>query len=317
MWGESWGDNGYGYVAYSSGQIGAFSSAIAGYELYDPNVRTLYHDEAGYTKPIGYVYDRDYGWQMCFYNIGSESIESVEFWTTGPTADVDLYVYDGYRLMYNVPGKELFKAENLQHSCGGYHSVDIPTTVRSTTGKVVVIAYFKNAPSAKYRYSPLAIDAKGVLSPDTYIAQNIYPNYGCWKHPGMGHEEFDFKHIGDATMRLRVRSGDTSVSKVVIKAEGSTTIQKGETASFESTCYNSGGGITYCGSVAWRCSDQSVGTITSDGVFTAEKMGQTTITAVCSKRNSNSVVGHTYPNADNHTNAIPNTNASSYTDHTV
>lgn len=285
-WGKEWGDNGFGYVAYNTGQIGAFSSVITGYELYDPNVRTLYHDEAGWTKNLGYVYDRDYGWQMNIYEVNkNDNVESIEFWTTGPTEDVDLYLYDGFSQSYygRGYGKNLYVKNNLQFSNAGYHSVDIGRPVKSRTGIIVVMAHFKNAPGVN-EFHPLAIDAKGVLDSDTRIAQhNII---GQWQLPGTWHEEFDFRHIGDATLRLRVSRPQTRINIVVIEAEGSTSIEIGDTISFSEITYK-GNKIRYGGPTEWKNSNQSVGHILPSGVFTAKSGGSTVISAYCRGVRSN------------------------------
>lgn len=292
-WGTGWGDKGYGYVAYSTGKIGAHSNVIAGYELFDPMVRTMYHDEAGWTYSHGirphYI---DYGSEMCIFNIksggfwgrGGAEVEAIEFWTTG-SAEVTLRLLDGIDTRYNGAGygQTLYQSDKLYFPTAGYHSVDIPV-VMTQTGTVIVIAQFKNMPGDNQNY-PLALDTKGLLSENTFI--QIKDRLTYWRLPGTWDDQR--KHIGDATLRLRVRDSDSRVAKVSIKAEGSTTIQKGESVDLVATCYKDSGSGTYCGRVEWRCNDQSVGTISPDGVFTAKKNGKVRITAKVNGHTSNYV----------------------------
>jgi len=99
-WGEEWGNKGYGYVHYNTGRIGSHSSVIAGYELFDPSVRTLYHDEAGWTG-----ISESCEWQMSIFEVnsvggwgsGGGRAGAIEFWANAPTHDVGLYIYYDYR----------------------------------------------------------------------------------------------------------------------------------------------------------------------------------------------------------------------------
>ncbi len=294
-WGSLWGEDGYGYVAYNRAAIGTHASVITGYGMYDPDIKTLYHDEGGWTDSIGYVYDRDYGWQMNVYPIKNERIEAIEFWTTGPTDDVDLYIYDGFhdgKYPYGQQyGNLLYSQKNLKFKTAGYHSVYVKKTIKSCTGMVVVVAYFKNAKSNMNQYSPLAIDTTRLeLSKGTYISQN--PSTSRWELPGKYFEEFDDKHIGDATLRLRVSDppiGTAPTTKMIIEANKKPQIQIGETVTFREMCYGSKGQMTYHSSVEWRCSNQTVGHITPEGVFTAAENGRVSIKGICDGCVSNSI----------------------------
>jgi len=286
-WGTKWGDNGYGYVRFGAGRIGAFSSVITGYEVVDPNVRTLHHDEAGYTRALHIDEGRptSNAWQMAIFNIGSERVEAVEFWTTARTDDVDIIISDGvsglnrYRSNY---GNTLYERNNLRFATAGYHSVDVGGYVRSTTGKIVVRVRFENAKNVVNSQLPLAIDTKGIASKQTYVCTHL--TMGFWHPAKLYYIDPRTKLSGDATLRLRVRSGGSSVSKAILRAEGSTTIQMGETTEFSTRCPG-----TYCGPVEWRCSDQKIGTISPDGLFTAKMNGKVAISAICSGRKSNTI----------------------------
>lgn len=290
-WGEDWGDDGFGYVTYGTGQIGVFSSVITGYELTDSNVRTLYHDEGGWQKSIGFKPKRDYGWMMGVYDIGNDQVESIEFWTTGPADDVDLYLYDNYYTKgtyYSGTqyGRLLYTKKNLKFSHGGYHSVDIDST-KSKTGKIAVVAYIRSSKSSINRYKPIAIDTLGLKEKQTFVAKQ--PNIGHWRNPDTWSGDCNYRYIGDTTIRLRVRDGDLRSIKRVAVESPTTTVEKGKTIQFDAMCYKSNGQMTW-GKIEWRCSEQSVGTISPDGLFTATRDGNTHIQAICNGRRSNSVM---------------------------
>lgn len=281
-WGEGWGNEGYGYVHYNTGKIGAYANVIAGYELWDPNVRTLYHDEAGWTESHGYQYDQDSGWQMCIFPLKSgDSVESIEIWTTGP-AEVELYLYDEFYGKicdyYRGYGSLLYNNRYIKIKSAGYHSIDLSRSVTSRKGEIMVMARFKNTGGVN-QYKPLPIDSKGPWTFDAPVSINNEVNQWQYWDPSK-----------DATLRLRVRNGDSRVTRTAIKAEGGTTIPAGETLDFSVICYKDGGSGTYCGPIEWRCSNQAVGTIDYYGVFTAKKDGAATITARCNGHTSNSIV---------------------------
>jgi len=273
-WGNKWGNNGYGLIAYGTGQIGIHASTIAGYELFDPNVRTLYHDDAGWTTELDSSIM--HMWEMNVFDINRrDTIEKVEFWTPEATGNIHIHIYDDYKHDQCRYGKLLYKKENIDIDFGGYHSHDIPKTISSATGKVAVMVYIQKSFSAEKFVMP--IDQMGPVSGESYTREGYC--ISDWK-------PLDF---ADATVRLRVRSVKSNVAKIVIN--GSSNIEVGSSTRFEANCFDSKGGYTYCDPVEWKNSDQTVGKISPDGVFTLNKKDETTtVWAICNGRVSNKIV---------------------------
>jgi len=291
-WGTDWGDDGYGYIGYGIGGIGTYASVITGYELTDPYTRTLYHDEAGWTKDMGFVYNRDYGRMMSRFYVSqtADKITHIEFWTTGPAENVDLYIYDnkaGEIAAYGY-GKLLVKVEDLVIPKAGYHSIELKTPIRSSTGVAVVTAHFINAPGDA-QYQPLAIDSKGPFSDKTFIVQSLSNNLR-WFLPGEWADRTPhaYTRIGDGTLRLRVSSGGYSFDRIKLSAGGSTTVSPGETVKFSAKATKSGK-PAYCGPIEWKVSNPRIGSISPAGVFTAKRNGNVLITAISDGRISNTV----------------------------
>lgn len=289
-WGTEWGDEGYGYIRYDIGEIGAFASVISGYELYDSSAKTLNHDEAGWTYSYGIRPQYwNCGMEMCVFDQDrGDELQSIEFWTTAPST-VELKLYDSYReLTYNRGGGfgNLLYERKVVVPNAGYHSVDLPK-IRHYAGDIVVTAEFTND-GGKYERYPLALDTKGPLSENTFIS--LSGRARSWWHPGVWNENGLKKHMGDATLRLRMSTWDKpSISEVKIETDRSTMIEIGESVHFVPFCYSDGRMISHHSPIEWKCSDQSVGQITPEGEFTAKKNGQATIYAVCNGRKSNSI----------------------------
>lgn len=287
-WGTDWGDDGYGYVGYNQGSIGSHASVVTGYELTDPFSRTLYHDEAGWTKNMGFVYDRDYGKLKSEYKVGSNLITHIDFWTTGP-GTVDLYLYDDHFSGYggNWYGNLLATVNGLSFDHAGYHSVELNHPVRSNNGMAVVTAHFVNAPGPT-QFKPLAIDALGPYSEKTWMVQTLNDR---WFHPGRWDDKppHEYTRIGDGTLRLRIRDGGYSFNQIKLSTHDPTTVKTNDTIKFNRTCLINSG-YSYCGSIEWKCSNQMVGSITPDGMFTAKREGETFITAISCGVVSNPIV---------------------------
>ena len=295
-WGDNWGDDGYAYIRYGAGNVGVFSSVVTEYEMCDHNVRTLYHDEAGWTtswssekmfrqsNPSRYG---DWDWLRCDFDVRNEYVEKVEFWTTGPAKDVDLRIYESYGYAWGGGeyGSKLWEINDLSFAHGGYHSIDINRRIRSSTGKLIVVARFESDPSSPNKDNPVAIDVVGPLSANTYLTHNNNPAYSnMWAHPGEYVTRSHIKHVGDATLRLRVRDGTRPAGTPTIHTEGNDVIRIDETIQFYAT-----GGCAH-GQIEWKCTNPAVGTISPDGVFTGKLYGEATVYGLCYGQRGNSIV---------------------------
>lgn len=261
-WGTGWGEEGYGYVKYGVGKIGSRASVITGYELHNPHIKVKYNDEGGWTDTY------NVNNVMCRHKVSRwDWITHVEMWTTGPTKDIDIRIYDSFGVGYNGVGygKGLYKVNDLSFTTAGYHSIKLPKPVRSCTGAAVVIASITNKNREE---NPIAIDSGGLCDRNTYIRSTGYN----WERLA----KYDFNNgywvwQGDGTVRLRIKTSDTSIGRIKISAKDSTVLKKGETLQFSSSRGNT---------VEWKCSNQMIGSISPTGLFTAKKNGNLIISAI-------------------------------------
>ena len=158
-WGSTWGDNGFGYVDYNSFGIGFYTSVVSGYEQYDSQTKVHALDEAGYNGALGATgFDHIQG--LTIHEIGNESINTVEFWTTGETSDVDITIYDSF--VSHKFGNLLYSVEDLHFDEPGYQSVNVGN-VTSETGTAVLVINLLNLDCINYetRIAPVAVDLIG------------------------------------------------------------------------------------------------------------------------------------------------------------
>lgn len=301
-WGTGWGDNGYGYIEYDTAKIGTHMSILGGYEDYDPYTRTLNYDEAGWNGAFG-AHGFDTIKCMARFNISTEEINGIEFWTTGVTSDIDLYLYDGFNdkkvNQYYIGNltNELYSIENLSYPEPGYHSVSIDEKIVSTTGTVVVVASIKNIDCIYFndKVAPIAVDNQGNTEYEKTFVSVGDPNskwYGWWydtrtlpMHDGS---------IGkaDVALRLRISDGNPEYKNITISTTDPTeNVSVGDTVNFTAVCIDNNDDEIYCGKITWFNDNATVGTLEcsiSSSTFTSLFEGNTTVYAKGNKT-SNSI----------------------------
>jgi C1A family cysteine protease len=181
-WGTDWGDNGYFTIAYGSASIGKYSSFMYDWQDYDSNGDILYYDEGGWGASFGY--GGTTGWGLCtFIPSNDTDVARVEFWTTGATTDVDVYIYDDFNGA--TLSNKLHEALNHAFDEPGYHSVELDSPVSVTSGDdVIAVVKFTNT---SWTY-PIPIDYHGPHETGkTYVSSN-----GCsWTDLGTWNQGYD------------------------------------------------------------------------------------------------------------------------------
>lgn len=90
-WGTGWGDSGYFYLCYDSGNMDEV--AFYQYEDYDSLEKVYYWDEAGWVGNSGY--DSNYAWMASVFTAEqSGTLTNVDFWATSNNAQYQIYVYN-------------------------------------------------------------------------------------------------------------------------------------------------------------------------------------------------------------------------------
>jgi len=279
-WSEQWGDKGYGYIDYQNGSIGQHASVISEYENYDPTKHTINYDEAGWTGSIGATgFDRIRA--LCKYNV-SGNVTGIEFWTTGATSDIDLYLYDGFSNL--VLGNELGSVKNLCYDEPGYHSIQLPVDVYSPTGIVVVVAEIENIDCVHFddKVAPIAVDFNSDReSEKTYVSVGDPTSKWYDKWYDMSKLKLETGDVvgADVALRLRATGSDTQKCKYIIllTKDSHPFVVVGDIVEFIASCVDEYGCKTDYTDFVYKSSNETVGKMNGSKLETFAS-GTTTVT---------------------------------------
>jgi len=182
-WGTSWGgtcgygsERGYFTIAYGSAGIGHYPAVFRDWQDYDPSGSLLYLDEAG--PRVDYGFGNATAWGLVRLTPQqSGCAKNVELWTSAPTSDVDVYIYDSFD--GRSPSSLLWSKENLHFDYMGYYYIPVDRSLAVTSGddvfvvvKFTVVGYDK----------PLLLDELGPVEGNrSYISPN--GQNGTWSQP--------------------------------------------------------------------------------------------------------------------------------------
>lgn len=305
-WSENWGDNGYGLIEYDTANIGTHVSVIGGFEDYDSKIHTLNYDDAGWNDGLGAIgFDCIRG-MVIHDNISTEQkVKGIEFWTTGKTNDVDLYLYDGFEPARNKKGyytgdfgNLLYSVENLKYNEPGYHSVKITDDVFSTTGRIVIVASVENEDCVYFdnKVAPIAIDKKG---PSEF--ERTFVSVGDPKSPWFDwwYDASTMRYMNgqtgknDVALRLRITGEEIIPCEYILidTEDYIRSIEIGETVNFITNIIDKYGMPVECNDITWHVSDVTIGSMT-DSTFTGKSAGNVTIfaTGPCANVESNDII---------------------------
>ena len=144
-YGTSWGNNGYFYLCYGSGNMGEVASYE--YKNYNPYETVYYWDEAGYVTDVGWL-DSSAWMASVFTTQQSGNLTNVDFWTTSNSAQYQLYVYNGFF------GTQLASQSGTCNE-SGYYSIPFGTPIARTAGQQFTVAVKMTTPGYNY---PLPIE---------------------------------------------------------------------------------------------------------------------------------------------------------------
>lgn len=294
-WGNKWGDSGYGYIEYNKGNVGTHVSIVGGYEDYNHNVHTINYDDAGWNDAFGaYGFDRIRG--LCKFDIGTEDIKGIEFWTTGATSDIDLYLYDAFD--GKKLGNLLYSYENLTYDEPGYHSVKITESINSATGKIVVVANIQNIDCVYFddKVAPIAIDKKANNEVEKCYVSIGDPNhkwYDQWYDTSKLKMGDGTTNKADIALRLRINGTQkVACEYIFLETDGFVrNVTVGDSISFIVNCVDQYGSYADCNNITYSNTNKTVGII-NDSTFIALVPGETIIQAIgeCEYTKSNEIV---------------------------
>jgi C1A family cysteine protease len=149
-WGASWGNSGYFYMCYGSGNMEDVVSYR--YKDYDPNETLYYWDEAGLIDGVGTGSTETLWGASVFTSAQDGNLTHVDFWTTENNAEYEIYVYNGSF------GTEL-TSETGTCAEMGYYSIPLTAPVPMTDGQQFTIALkLTNPPGFEYSCYPIPVE---------------------------------------------------------------------------------------------------------------------------------------------------------------
>jgi len=192
-WG-GWGAAGYFTIAYGSASIGTWTSYMYDWQDYDNNGGIYYYDDDCQNDYFGWMSATPtVAWGLCNFTPSNNTYATrVEFWTTGATSDIDIYIYDDFNIPTTSVSNLLVSQFNYSFAEPGYHSVPLSSPLPLTAGDpVMVVVQFNNTafqwPCPTDQYGPSVTNR-------TYCSWN--GANGTWWDLGQTHNE-------DVAIRLR------------------------------------------------------------------------------------------------------------------
>jgi len=178
-WGTSWGDQGYFYITYGSGNIGSNASFAYDVEPYASNKVLLSYDEAGVNQYLGYGNTTGWGLAVFTPTVGL-NVTAAEIWTGDATTDIDVYLYDTFNPSTRSVGTLLAQKLNQSFSEAGYHSISFDAPVYTpANGDIVLVVKFT---TVSYPY-PIPMDRKAPAAPGRTFVSSTGAN-GTWSDQG-------------------------------------------------------------------------------------------------------------------------------------
>jgi C1A family cysteine protease len=162
-YGSTWGNAGYGYIAYESGKIGSYASVITSSQQHDPNSQIYYYDEAGHTTQYatndppttnGFVLAK-------FTPTRDEEARQIEF-ATYDQAEVDLVIYDAF--INGSPKEALTSINDIEVPSAGYHHITLETPLQLSVGDSIWVQIHIHNQTIVF---PVAVDHLGDAAPLT------------------------------------------------------------------------------------------------------------------------------------------------------
>ncbi len=164
-WGDDWGIDGFGYIAYGTAKIGTMSSFISSYRDSDPDEAILSYDEGGF-----FCFDAGGGcdgvnaigagsptaWCAAVFTPETTGLlRAVDFWTTSANAIYEIRVYD------RMEGGTMSKLRCVKRGrCNelGYYSIRLPLPLKVKDRDDFVVAVRLITPGYHY---PIPVDIAG------------------------------------------------------------------------------------------------------------------------------------------------------------
>jgi C1A family cysteine protease len=154
-----WADQGFGWVAYGAGCIGADASVFTEVQAYRADDQVYSHDEYG---PTGLAGDSAGGteWGLVNFTIAKTGrLNRVEFWTARDAMPYRVRVYGKFN---GAKARKLLTGEDGVAARPGYHSIPLTKTPRVyVAGNIYVAVSFESAAGTR----AVPVDRKPPFAP--------------------------------------------------------------------------------------------------------------------------------------------------------
>lgn len=131
-WGKSWGENGFGYVAYQDKHISKHVCSFNSYFDYSPSKRMYYYDKKGWDNQTGFSYNTAYG--LAKYTADKRiAINSIGTYATSEGAIIKAEIYT--EKIGSVLSGYLGETKETECSYPGYYNIDLSNKVYLEEGE--------------------------------------------------------------------------------------------------------------------------------------------------------------------------------------
>jgi len=265
-WGSSWGENGYGYVAYEDKHISKHVCSFNSYIDYSPSKRMFYFDKKGWDSQLGFSYNTAYG--LTKYIADKRiAVNSIGTYATSEGAIIKAEIYT------EKNGSVLtgYLGETEEFSClyPGYYNLDLTNKVYLEQGESF---YIKVKYVTPHYNKPLPIERSEQGYLNFEIAQDVF-----W----MSADGDNWKQPKSYNLCIRAYVEDVDAEDVPVGSillQESILLNKGETA--ELVCRVNPGYATNK-LLNWKSENNSVVTV-NNGIITAVGPGVASIIATSS-----------------------------------
>ena len=185
-WGDWWSDDGYGWIAYGSAQVGSYASVFSEYQWYNPDEDLHYYDEMGY-EGAAVGWGDSVAWGMVRISPVQDGIlHRVDFWTTTVNTSYKIRIYDDFN---GTTASNLLASQDGTCVKEGYYSIELDAPPQVTNGNELFVAVEFDSPGAIY---PVPLE-RGEGTPE--------PNSSYLSHYGSSWQNYAAR---DVTIRARI-----------------------------------------------------------------------------------------------------------------
>ena len=174
-WGTSWGDNGYFWLCYGSGNATHFGS-LRDVKAYDSTEKLYYLDEAGWIANGGYESgDMTTAWMANIFTASpGGNLTHVDFYTGGVNTQYDIRVYRSGNI--NSLGSAVATKTGTCGDAPGYYSIPLTTPIALSNGEAFTVAVKMTTPAYNYPI-PVELVVSGWCNPPIQTGKSYVKHY--------------------------------------------------------------------------------------------------------------------------------------------